>query len=121
MQLVVRIVAWSLAATIVVLSLVPSELRPETGFPHILEHFFIFAATGAVGAAKSLQPKLANTVADILDDQQRVVEKDLLSFRLTDVVLFNALAAIAFVPIKSFDLRKVKHVYYHNILIDKSG
>lgn len=47
MQQVVRIVAWGLAATIVVLSLVPSELRPETGVPHILEHFLIFAATGA--------------------------------------------------------------------------
>jgi VanZ family protein len=47
LQLVVRIVAWSLAATIVVLSLVPSELRPETGVPHILEHFWMFAATGA--------------------------------------------------------------------------
>ena len=47
MQLVGQIVAWSLAATIVVLSLVPSELRPETGVPHILEHGLIFAATGA--------------------------------------------------------------------------
>ena len=43
----VRIVAWSLAATIVVLSLVPSELRPETSVPHVLEHFLIFVATGA--------------------------------------------------------------------------
>jgi hypothetical protein len=34
-------------------------------------------------AAKSLQPELANTVANILDDQQRVIEKDLFSFRLT--------------------------------------
>ena len=47
MQQVVRIVAWILAVTIVVLSLVPSELRPETAVPHILEHFLIFAATGA--------------------------------------------------------------------------
>ena len=47
LQLVVRIVAWSLATTIVVLSLVPSELRPETSLPHILEHCLIFAATGA--------------------------------------------------------------------------
>jgi hypothetical protein len=70
-----------------------------------------------VRAAKSLQPELARTVANILDDQQRVVEKDLLSFRLTDVMLFDALAAIAFVPVKSFDLRKIKwhHVYYHHI------
>jgi len=47
LQLVVRTVAWSLAAIVVVLSLVPSELRPETGLSHILEHFSIFAATGA--------------------------------------------------------------------------
>ncbi len=63
-----------------------------------------------------MQSELANTMAYILDDQQRIVEKDLLSFRLTDVMLFDALAAIAFVPVKSFDLRKVKHVvYYHHI------
>jgi VanZ family protein len=36
-----------LAVTIVVLSLVSSELRPETGVPLILEHGLIFAATGA--------------------------------------------------------------------------
>lgn len=44
---VARIAAWSLAAAIVVLSLVPPSLRPETGVPHKLEHFLIFAATGA--------------------------------------------------------------------------
>ena len=47
MQPVVRITAWCLAATIVVISLVPSHLRPETGIPHKLEHLLIFAATGA--------------------------------------------------------------------------
>jgi len=41
--------------------------------------------SSGVSAPKSMQPELANTVANILDDQQRVVEKDLLSFRLTDV------------------------------------
>jgi VanZ family protein len=44
--------AWSLAATIAVLSLVPPDLRPGTGVPHILEHFLIFLATGtAFGVA----------------------------------------------------------------------
>jgi len=46
-RLGVRIAAWSLAATILVLSLVPPDLRPETGLPHKLEHLLIFAATGA--------------------------------------------------------------------------
>jgi hypothetical protein len=32
-----------------------------------------------VRAAKSLQPEFANTVANILDDQQRAVEKGLLN------------------------------------------
>jgi VanZ family protein len=41
-----RILAWLLASAIVVLSLVPPWLRPETGAPHDLEHFAIFAATG---------------------------------------------------------------------------
>jgi len=38
--------AWALAAAIVILSLVPPTLRPETRAPHSLEHFTIFAATG---------------------------------------------------------------------------
>ena len=41
-----RIAAWSLAAAIVILSLVPPALRPETSAPHSLEHLIIYAATG---------------------------------------------------------------------------
>jgi|SRR5579859_5255152 VanZ family protein len=41
-----RLVGWLLAMLIVVLSLVPVELRPETGAPHNLEHFSIFFITG---------------------------------------------------------------------------
>lgn len=44
---IARISAWGLAAAIVVLSLVPPQLRPETDLPHTLEHFSIFVATGA--------------------------------------------------------------------------
>jgi hypothetical protein len=43
---IARISAWCLAATIVILSLVPPGLRPETGAPHSLEHLTIFVATG---------------------------------------------------------------------------
>jgi VanZ family protein len=45
-----RICGWFLAALIVVLSLVPSWLRPVTGAPHNVEHFAIFALTGAAFA-----------------------------------------------------------------------
>jgi VanZ family protein len=41
-----RAAAWILASAIVVLSLVPSDLRPETDLPHHLEHFLIFFITG---------------------------------------------------------------------------
>lgn len=41
-----RVLAWSLAAAIVVLSVVPPTLRPETALPHCAEHFGIFCATG---------------------------------------------------------------------------
>ena len=41
-----RVAAWILAFAIVVLSIVPPGLRPETGVPHRLEHFAIFFATG---------------------------------------------------------------------------
>jgi VanZ family protein len=41
-----RIAACSLAAAIVISSLVPPALRPETSTPHSLEHLIIYAATG---------------------------------------------------------------------------
>ena len=43
---VIRIAAWSLAAAIVILSVVPPGLRPETGTPHHLEHFIVYWTTG---------------------------------------------------------------------------
>jgi VanZ family protein len=55
-----RLGGWSLAAAIVVLSLVPATLRPETGLPHGFEHFAIYWATGFVFAlGYSLTPLLA--------------------------------------------------------------
>ena len=48
---------WLLLLTITVLSLVPPTLRPETGVPHDLEHFAIFAAAGlAFGIGYSRRP-----------------------------------------------------------------
>ena len=42
----IRIFAWCLAFIIVVLSVVPPGLRPETSAPHVLEHFLIYLVTG---------------------------------------------------------------------------
>jgi hypothetical protein len=41
-----RVAAWILALAIVMLSVVPGDLRPETELPHYLEHFLIFFITG---------------------------------------------------------------------------
>ena len=41
-----RAVAWILLVVIVILSLVPHQLRPETGLPNNFEHAGIFAAAG---------------------------------------------------------------------------
>jgi VanZ family protein len=41
-----QIAAWMLAAAIVVLSLVPPRLRPETAAPHDIEHLLIYCAAG---------------------------------------------------------------------------
>ena len=41
-----RIAAWLLATIIVILSVVPPDLRPDTGVPHYLEHFAIYWVTG---------------------------------------------------------------------------
>jgi VanZ family protein len=51
-----RLSAWVLAGAIVILSVVPASLRPETHQPHSLEHFGIFFATGvAFGLGYSCQ------------------------------------------------------------------
>lgn len=44
--IVARTSAWLLIAAITVLSLVPPNLRPETGAAHNFEHSAIFAAAG---------------------------------------------------------------------------
>lgn len=44
--------------------------------------------------------------------QQRLVEEDLLSFRLTHAVFVSALAGIAFVPVKAGHLFPVDHTVY---------
>ena len=46
LMLAARIVGWSLAAAIVVLSVVPPASRPVTATPHDFEHFLIYWATG---------------------------------------------------------------------------
>jgi VanZ family protein len=61
--LLARIVALGLATTIVVLSVVPPTLRPETGLPHGLEHFAIYWVTGvAFALGYEVKPGLLATL-----------------------------------------------------------
>lgn len=53
-----RAIAWSLAAAIVLLSIVPPNLRPETALPHGLEHIAIFYATGGAFSVGYRQKRL---------------------------------------------------------------
>jgi hypothetical protein len=43
---IARAAAWILVTSIVVLSLVPPDLRPVTAFPDYVEHFGIYVTTG---------------------------------------------------------------------------
>jgi VanZ family protein len=61
--LLARIIALGLAAAIVILSVVPPTLRPETGLPHGFEHFAIYWATGlAFALGYELRPGLLATL-----------------------------------------------------------
>jgi VanZ family protein len=51
-----KIASWTLTATIIILSVVPPSLRPETSLPHGIEHFLIYVVTGfAFGIAYELR------------------------------------------------------------------
>jgi VanZ family protein len=53
--------AWLLAVAIIILSLVPPSLRPESDLPHDVEHFAIFIAAGlAFGIGYSRKPGLVS-------------------------------------------------------------
>jgi hypothetical protein len=69
-----------------------------------------------VRLSQGMQPMFTDAVVDVLADQQGIVEEDLLSLALADLVLFDALALIAFIPIEAFDPPQLNHsVYYHHI------
>jgi VanZ family protein len=44
---IIRVIAWVLLATAIVLTVVPAELRPVSGFPSPVEHFAMFFLIGS--------------------------------------------------------------------------
>jgi VanZ family protein len=56
---IIRLIAWVLLATAVVLTVVPAHFRPVTGFPSPVEHFAMFFLIGsafALGYSRSDYP-----------------------------------------------------------------
>jgi VanZ family protein len=99
-----RIGAWILAIAIIVLSLVPPSLRPETDIPHNLEHFAIFIATGAAfGLGYSRRPGLVSVLlvvfAGVIEIAQFLVPGR--HPRLSDFIV-DALAACIGLAISTF-------------------
>jgi hypothetical protein len=62
-----------------------------------------------IRTTQRVKPELPITVLFIFHDQQGLVEKDLLGFRLADIVFIDTFPAAALIPVKPFDLEKVKH------------
>lgn len=74
-----RIAAWSLSLIIVVLSVVPPTLRPETDMPHHFEHFAVFFPAGiAFGYGYGRRPLLLAIAlivfAGLIEASQRLVQ-----------------------------------------------
>jgi hypothetical protein len=68
-----RVVAWILAIAIVVLSVVPGDLRPETELPHYLRNLgllasFLFLFAGLVEIAQLFQAGRHARINDFLVD-----------------------------------------------------
>jgi VanZ family protein len=106
-----RIAAWSLAAAIVILSLVPPALRPATSAPHSLEHLLIYAATGfAFGLAYKRRHDL---LAVFLVISSSIIEIAQLFVpgrhaRLSDLIIDAIAACIGLVTSSLFDLARVR-------------
>jgi VanZ family protein len=99
-----RIASWLLAVAIVVLSLVPASLRPETDVPHNLEHFAIFVATGiAFGIGYGRRPGLVTLWLVIFAGAVELAQFAIPSrhARLSDFIV-DALAACIGLAMASF-------------------
>ena len=100
---IARFIAWSALATIIVLSFVPSSLRPDSAIPHALEHFAAFLLVG--GAFALGYPRRHLAIAAAAVPVTAILELlQLLApgrhARLSDFV-FNALGACTGVAVVS--------------------
>jgi hypothetical protein len=59
----------------------------------------------SIRTSQRMQPWLRRAVPDILHDQERIIEEDLLGLALSDAMLGNALAPVVLVPLEALDPR----------------
>jgi VanZ family protein len=70
-----KIAAWALTVSVVLLSVVPSRYRPEADLPHGLEHFAIWWITGiAFALAYNLTPILLATALVIFSGAVEIAQ-----------------------------------------------
>jgi hypothetical protein len=69
-------------------------------------------APPVIGTAQSVKPWPNRAVSGIGEHQQRLVEKDLLGFCLTNPVPVHTLARVSGVPLKAFAPRQIDHRVY---------
>jgi VanZ family protein len=102
-----RIVAWLLAVIVVVLSVVPPALRPESGAPHNLEHFAAFFATGlAFGFGYDRRPVAVTFGLVLFSGMIEIMQLFVSSrhSRLSDFIV-DAFAACVGVALAAFAVR----------------
>jgi VanZ family protein len=93
---IIRVIAWVLLATAIVLTVVPAQLRPVTGAPSPIEHFAMFFLIGSaftLGYSRSDYPLCGAAIAfaGALELLQRFVPGR--HARLSDFVI-DALSAV---------------------------
>lgn len=93
---IIRVIAWVLLATAIVLTVVPQQFRPDTGAPHSVEHFAMFFLIGSAFALGYSRSDYALCVAalvfaGLLELLQRFVPGR--HARLSDFVI-DALSAV---------------------------
>lgn len=101
-----RFVAWTLACAIILLSVVPPDLRPATPLPHDVEHFGIFWVTGFAFAfgyphRKVLLSTLLVSFAAVIEVAQLFVPGR--HARLSDFIVDALAVAIGLVAVLLID------------------
>jgi VanZ family protein len=105
---IIRLIAWALLATAIVLTVVPAQFRPVTGAPSPVEHFAMFFLIGsafALGYSRNDYPLCVAAIgfAGLLELLQRLVPGR--HARLSDFVI-DALAAVIGIALSGLIDRK---------------